>query len=298
MEVVDPGSMLLDPEIQAQYDMLHKLGRGGYGTVYAAIRKRDGLRVAIKEARKTAYEKQLDLDSEPAQEYRILRELSQVKGVIGVYDFKNSLDSYLIIMERSAAGRDLYEVINTYKQLPHCLAKHYFHQVVIAVVQCHLRQIIHRDIKDENIMVNTQDHTVKLIDFGCSTHFHRGYYTEFAGTRIYAPPEWFLYREYKGETLTVWTLGVLLYCMLIGDIPFQDTTEIVQVATPWPMGIEVNEQPKALIEGCLAKDPSKRFSLLKVITHPWLLKECSCNIAPTQRAPFSLEDHNLGPSPF
>ena len=89
--------------------------------------------------------------------------------------------------------------------------------------------IFHRDIKDENILINTHTLEVKLIDFGCATDFEPDkVYTVASGTPEFFPPETYTKTQYRAEPATVWAIGTLLYVIVMGDIPFQKTENIVQ----------------------------------------------------------------------
>ena len=88
--------------------------------------------------------------------------------------------------------------------------------------------IFHRDIKDENILINTQTLEVKLIDFGCATEADQNSTFKIAsGTPEFFPPEVFTKNEYKAEPSTSWALGTLLYVIVIGDIPFEKSENII-----------------------------------------------------------------------
>ena len=87
--------------------------------------------------------------------------------------------------------------------------------------------ILHRDLKDENILVNTSDLSVKIIDFGCATQYHNGEYSSVAGTPEFFPPEMFKNCVYHAEKLNSWSIGVLIYILVIGDVPFDTDEQII-----------------------------------------------------------------------
>merc|ERR1712059_44323 len=97
-----------------------------------------------------------------------------------------------------------------------------------------------------------------------------GTYCQYEGTRVYSPPEWVRYRRYRGEALTVWSLGILLYDMLCGDVPFECDHQITRAHLTWFPQLNLSEDAKSLITSCLTVLPEDRISLSMVAAHPWL----------------------------
>jgi len=262
--------------------------------VFAAIRKKDKLHVAVKEIYKAKIIKKTG-DGKMPLEVALMQQVADVPGVIRMIDWFEMPESFLIVMEKFS-GQDLFDFISDHGPLAEGRARGIFKQVVDTVLLCHNRGVLHRDIKDENILIDTTGNSkqLKIIDFGSGTYLHNGLYSDFEGTRVYAPPEWIKYRRYTADGLTVWSLGILLHDLLCGDIPFETDSQIVAGLPPWPQDTSLSPRGRLLLEGCLTTDPRDRLQLEQVARHPWLSNtDLSLPLAPRN----SVASSEPSPSP-
>ena len=208
-----------------------------------------------------------------------------IAGVIKLIEYFELPDCFMLVMERmmttkvQSSGRDiktsssnvkdLFDFISDNGPLKEDVAKKIFRQIIDAVQKIHAAGVIHRDIKDENILIDTQTHNVKIIDFGSGAMLHDEVYTDFDGTRVYAPPEWIKFRRYRADGLTVWSLGILLYDMVCGDIPFETDNQIKKAQVAFKSSLGLSEEVKDLIRACLTISTSERIGLDGLSSHPW-----------------------------
>ena len=118
----------------------------------------------------------------------MLRKISHVSGVIRLLDFYEMPDTFVLILERPPGSKDLFDFINDQEALHETLARDFMRQVLDAILACHQRGVIHRDIKDENILVtmcpNSKVPKVQLIDFGSGAHINNDIYFDFDGKNL------------------------------------------------------------------------------------------------------------------
>ncbi|KAJ3403072.1 hypothetical protein HDV05_008080 [Chytridiales sp. JEL 0842] len=162
---------------------------------------------------------------------------------------------------------DLFECIEFFQKFNEPTARHVFRQIVNAVAYLQSLGILHRDIKDENILIDSS-FNVKLIDFG-SASFLTQSDGLFLGTLQYAAPEILEGKAHRGPECEVWSLGCCLYIMLAGESPFE-TLNDVRFSQPARMrGTGLSRDCGELIGWMLEKDPKRRCTVGQVMRHPW-----------------------------
>merc|ERR1711872_141982 len=254
-------------DFNCQYSMKEQIGKGGFGVVFSAVRRRDGLEVAVKQVSKDE-RVVMGADTIPL-DVALMQQLQDVPGVIRLIDYFDMQDCFYIVMERFHS-KDMFDFISEQGPLPETLARELFKQLVDTVITCHQRGIMHRDIKDENILIDLNTFKIKLIDFGSGGFIENQVYHEFQGTRVYSPPEWIRDRCYRPEGLTVWSLGITLYDMLCGDVPFECDQEITQAKLTWFPQLRLSTEAMDLVQACLTINPENRINLKEIQNHPWL----------------------------
>jgi serine/threonine protein kinase len=144
-------------------------------------------------------------------------------------------------------------------------------QVLEAMMHCHNSSVLHRDIKLENVLVKTDTLTTTIIDFGCGTQLHTSLYKDFAGTPQYYPPEYYICKQYHGMPAAVWSVGVMLYAMLCGRLPFASAHEIVHLEPSWHGSFckKISPAAKELVECMLKKQPRRRMPIDQIQKHRW-----------------------------
>lgn len=258
--------------MQKRYVVGKEINRGGFGRVYDATRVRDGLSVAIKKLTKSKICDWVRLNGHRAPlEVALMKRVAGVKGCVELIDWCELPSSFDIVMER-VNGKDMFDVLTVNKSFTEYKCWVYFEQVVAMAIGCRKVGVVHRDIKDENLIVESNARTLKLIDFGCGAFSGTkdSLFDEFSGTVQYSTPEWLQLGMYRGGSSTVWTLGLLLFNMVCGDIPFKTDAEIC--CGQLNFNGKASAPMRRLIERMLSVNSTLRPTLDDILKDDWMLK--------------------------
>lgn len=168
------------------------------------------------------------------------------------------------------ASCDLFECIEHHSKFSENKARHIFKQIVDCVRFLNEYGICHRDIKDENIVID-KDLKVKLIDFGSAVIVQPTgrLFDRFYGTINYASPEILRGEKYRAESAEIWSLGILLYTLLYGEVPFNDPQQAIYGPYVMPK-VQSSRECIHLLNWMLEKKGNLRASIEEVYCHPWL----------------------------
>ncbi|XP_033125249.1 SNF-related serine/threonine-protein kinase-like [Anneissia japonica] len=261
-----------DSKMTGLYDLQETLGKGHFAVVKLARHIFTDEKVAVKVIDKT----KLDEISRAhlLQEVTCMK-LVQHPNVVRLYEVIDTQTKLYLILELGDGG-DMYDYIMQHENgLGEDFARIYFIQIVQAVSYCHKLHVVHRDLKPENVIFFKDQGVVKLTDFGFSNCYNPGQKLETScGSLAYSAPEILLGDSYDAPAVDVWSLGVLLYMLVCGEPPFNETndsetlTMIMDCKYRFPD--HISDSCRSLISQLLVREPEKRLDLKTIENHPWL----------------------------
>ena len=277
------------------YNILEKIGDGGFGYVKLATHINSNTKRAIKSLRLS---QSIDI-SKLMEEVNILKSLDH-PNIVKVFEVIQD-NAFLNIVMEYCSGGELFEKIKRTRGFSENIAAKYMLNIVAAVQYCHSAGIVHRDLKPENILFEdkSEDARLKIIDFGTSQHFNPDEKMKrFIGTSYYIAPE-VIDKNYD-QKCDVWSLGVILYIMLCGYPPFyaKNDADIYEKIKRLPVSfkgdawISVSDEAKVLIQKMLRKAPSSRISIGEVYLDPWIQNRANNRVPDKLIAQATLD--NLG----
>ncbi|KAJ3110352.1 hypothetical protein HK100_003071, partial [Physocladia obscura] len=279
------GSKKLPPEFSENYKLGEILGDGAFGFVISAISLKDEIEVAVKFISRNKIPRELwvkDVTSplkEIPIEISILQQIKHPNIIRYINHIVESTKYILLITElhgsewkpqvtpsnvveipqfkigssnsqekqiRRRTSCDLFECIDAHRRIPEKLAKKIFAQIALAVEYLHSQGLVHRDLKDENIVID-KNYDIKIIDFGSVAQIPtdvRDYFTKFNGTLHFASPEVSNGFPYRGPEAEMWAMGVLLYTIVYGENPYHTREDILRGDCNCPANLESDSQPE------------------------------------------------------
>ncbi|CAH0480272.1 unnamed protein product [Peronospora belbahrii] len=266
--------------IEAKYEMLDEIGHGGTSIVYKCRERRTGIIRACKIIDRRAVEREHNVVMEQFQvEIRVLQSLRH-PNIIRIEDVFLS-DSKICMITEYMGGGELFDYVVDRGTLSEVEASTIVRQITSAVAYLHARGIIHRDLKPENLMLTSKSRgaDVKIIDFGLAKLLDADDKTaSFLGTRGYLAPE-MLQRQAYSMSVDMWALGIIVYVLLCGCLPFGDDGGKIANAKAakakfclrfprWASGL--SESAKDLLRQLLEVDSTDRYSAEQALAHPWV----------------------------
>uniref|UniRef100_A0A674D7X0 non-specific serine/threonine protein kinase n=1 Tax=Salmo trutta TaxID=8032 RepID=A0A674D7X0_SALTR len=274
------------------YRLLKTIGKGNFAKVKLARHILTGKEVAIKIIDKN----QLNPTS--------LQKVSAVVCMclcvclcvtVQLFEVIETENTLYLIMEY-ASGGEVFDYLVSHGRMKEKEARAKFRQIVSAVHYCHLKNIVHRDLKAENLLLDA-DSNIKIADFGFSNEFTMGNKLDtFCGSPPYAAPELFQGKKYDGPEVDIWSLGVILYTLVSGSLPFdgQNLKELRErvLRGKYRVPFYMSTDCEGILRRFLVLNPTKRCTLEQIMNDKWINsgydgEELKPHIAP-------LEDHNDG----
>ncbi|XP_077089435.1 serine/threonine-protein kinase MARK2 isoform X7 [Siphateles boraxobius] len=243
------------------YRLLKTIGKGNFAKVKLAKHVLTGREVAVKIIDKT------QLNSSSLQklfrEVRIMKVLNH-PNIVKLFEVIETEKTLYLVMEY-ASGGEVFDYLVAHGRMKEKEARAKFRQIVSAVQYCHQKCIVHRDLKAENLLLDA-DMNIKIADFGFSNEFTLGNKLDtFCGSPPYAAPELFQGKKYDGPEVDVWSLGVILYTLVSGSLPFdgQNLKELRErvLRGKYRIPFYMSTDCENLLKKFLILNPTKRGSL-------------------------------------
>lgn len=260
--------------VVGNYTLGKVIGEGAYGKVRLGTHRITSTRVAIKQIPKA-------MSASLTREIHHHRQLHH-PHVTQMYEVI-ATESHIWIVTELCCGGELFDYLAEKGRLSERESSIIFGQLALAVAYLHEKGIVHRDLKLENVLLDERCR-VKLGDFGFTREYDRGVYMEtFCGTTGYAAPEMLQGKRYLGPEVDVWSMGVILYCLLTGTLPFDDDDEAIMKEKVIKGKYEdpewLSTDARDLVRSILEVDPAKRLTIPQILASPWFTSTPSAPVS-------------------
>ncbi|KAH9920596.1 uncharacterized protein B0H18DRAFT_1023487 [Fomitopsis serialis] len=275
--------------ILGDYTLSKTLGAGSMGKVKLAHHTLTGEKLAVKilpratppsGSTSTADAAAKQASKDASKEIRILREaalsmLLHHPYICGMREMIVHAHHYYMVQEYVNGGQMLDYIIS-HGRLRERVARKFARQIGSALDYCHKNNVVHRDLKIENILIS-QTGNIKIIDFGLSNLYDPVHHlSTFCGSLYFAAPELLNAKVYTGPEVDVWSFGVVMYVLVCGKVPFDDQSmpalhaKIKRGLVEYPVWLSA--ECKHLLTRMLVTNPGARAPLAEVLAHPWMVR--------------------------
>ena len=273
------------------YIIKETIGTGTFSKVKLGINKYTKEKVAIKLLEKSKITEKEDLK-------RINREISIIKklshpNIIKINEIFENEKYYYIIMDYCSKG-ELFDYIVKKTKLTEDESSFFFYQIINAIEYIHKKNIVHRDLKPENLLL-TENNKIKIIDFNLSNYFYKNNLLSTpCGSPCYAAPEMVSGKKYNGFKTDIWAIGIILYAMSCGYLPFEDSDNEILFQKILECDLEfpnfLSFECIDIIKKILNVNPYDRFYINDIKEHSFYLKGKNIYESYFGKGDFLLED--------
>ncbi|KAL4556953.1 hypothetical protein LXL04_035122 [Taraxacum kok-saghyz] len=277
--------------LMQKYEFGKMLGQGNFAKVYHGRDLKSGQSIAIKVIDKEKVLK-VGLIDQTKREISVMKTVKH-PNIIQLYEVMATKTKIYFAMEY-AKGGELFEKVSK-GRLKEDVARKYFQQLILAVDHCHSRGVYHRDLKPENLLLD-ENGDLKVTDFGLSAHDTctrlDGLFHTTCGTPAYVAPEVISRRGYDGGKSDIWSCGVILFVLLTGNLPFNDSN-IIQMyrkitKADYKCPNWVTPETRRLLKKILDPNPLTRISIKKIMENPWFKRGLDTKLSVEQQTDVSV----------
>lgn len=259
------------PRFFGKYELVNLIGSGSFSVVALIIHKPTNTQLACKIcSRQLLIENKLFERFE--QEVRIMQVLKH-QNLISLLDIIFD-DKLIYLMMEYCPNGELFQYIVDHGRFEESAANVMFRQIISALVYLHSKDIAHRDLKPENILLDA-NFSPKIADFGlCHVATAKMLLSTPCGSPFYAPPEVISNEEYDGKAGDVWSIGVVLFTMVTGSLPWRDTNHAMLFNQIRNADFEIpyflSTPLKELLQAMMNPRAQERPSMEEILNHPWV----------------------------
>ena len=260
-------------ELLSDYQIKQTIGKGTFSVVKLGINKITKEKVAIKILKKKRITNSSEM-SRLEREISILKKLNHI-NLIRTYKINEDCENYYIFMEYCENG-ELFNYIVDKQKLDEDETAYFFYQLINGLNYIHHKNIVHRDLKPENLLLS-KGNILKIVDFGLSNYFQEdSLLSTPCGSPCYASPEMVCGNQYNGLLIDIWSCGIIIFAMICGFLPFEDTNNEILFKKIMNCNIDypdfLTENVLDIMKKILVVDPKKRITIEEIKKHPFYLK--------------------------